>query len=262
VILAVCIRTSASYPRQRKPSCEHFKGIGRQWVQTERQLSASPTISAYLYMVEGRLAEAEKVFQQSLQEKRETLGPDDIETCHALTGLGTVYLAQGRLAEAEDIYRQALQGHEKDPTILLAIGNLGLVYMQQGNETGAERMLRQALEGQQKLLGVDHHATIDIINNLAFLARNQGKLDEAEALCIQALQGFFEKGLGADSPATLNAVENLAEIYTEMGRLDDSKRTYLRALDGFEALYGRSNARCQGILKALADMGNGQGDDV
>ena len=54
------------------------------------------------------------------------------------------------------------------------------------------------------------------VNNVAGVLENQGKLDEAKAMCERALAGF-ERTLGADHPSTLMTVKNLADLLNEIG---------------------------------------------
>jgi len=56
-------------------------------------------------------------------------------------------------------------------------------------------MYVRALAGYEKTLGPDHTSTLDTVNNLGLLYRNQGKLAEAEQMYVRALAGK-EKALG------------------------------------------------------------------
>jgi tetratricopeptide (TPR) repeat protein len=46
------------------------------------------------------------------------------------------------------------------------------------------------LQGYEKAWGPDHASTLDMVNNLGLLYADQGKLDEAEKMYQQALQGY------------------------------------------------------------------------
>ena len=54
-----------------------------------------------LYKSQGKLDEAEKMYQWSLQGKEEALGPDHTSTLNTVTNLGSLYTDQGKLDEAE-----------------------------------------------------------------------------------------------------------------------------------------------------------------
>jgi tetratricopeptide (TPR) repeat protein len=69
----------------------------------------------------------------------------------------------------------------------------------------AEEMYMRALKGKEKALSVDHTSTLDTVNNLGNLYKNQGKLDEAEEMYMRALKGK-EKTLGVEYTSTLDTV--------------------------------------------------------
>ncbi|KAF2726723.1 HET-domain-containing protein, partial [Polyplosphaeria fusca] len=63
-----------------------------------------------LYADQGRLAEAEAMYDRALQGKEEALGAKHTSTLSTVNNLGNLYADQGRLAEAEAMYDRALQG--------------------------------------------------------------------------------------------------------------------------------------------------------
>jgi tetratricopeptide (TPR) repeat protein len=62
-------------------------------------------------------------------------------------------------------------------------------------------------------LGPDHISTLDTINNLGALYRNQDKYSEAEKMYQRALDGY-KKAWGPDHIFTLDTVNNLGNLYT------------------------------------------------
>jgi len=62
-------------------------------------------------------------------------------------------------------------------------------------------------------LGPDHTLTLNTVNNLGLLYKDQGKLKEAEEMLLRALIAY-EKALGPDHISTLNTVNNLGLLYT------------------------------------------------
>jgi len=50
-------------------------------------------------------------------------------------------------------------------------------------------MYELALQGREEALGPKHMLTLDTVNNLGILYKNQGKLAEAEQMYNRALQG-------------------------------------------------------------------------
>jgi tetratricopeptide (TPR) repeat protein len=66
-----------------------------------------------LYRDQGRLAEAEAMYQQALARYEKALGPEHTSTLQTVNNLGVLYWNQDKLDEAEVIYQRALAGREK-----------------------------------------------------------------------------------------------------------------------------------------------------
>jgi tetratricopeptide (TPR) repeat protein len=62
----------------------------------------------------------------------------------------------------------------------------------------AEQIHLQALEGSEEVLGSDNTLTLNTVNSLGNLYKDQGKLAEAEKMYERALEGY-EKALGAST---------------------------------------------------------------
>jgi Tetratricopeptide repeat len=78
----------------------------------------------------------------------------------------------------------------------------------------AEAMYMRALQGKEKMWGPEHTSTLDTVNNLGVLYRDQGKTAEAEAMYVRALQGY-QKALGTDHPRTQVIIRNLDQCYAQ-----------------------------------------------
>jgi tetratricopeptide (TPR) repeat protein len=199
----------------------------------------------HLYADQGKLDEAEKMYQRALQGKEKAWGPDHTSTLDTVHNLGNLYKSQGKLDEAEKMYQQALHGCEKawglDHTSTLnTVNNLGNLYKSQGKLDEAEKMYQRALQGKEKAWGPDHTSTLSTVYNLGNLYTDQGKLDEAEKMYQRALQGF-EKAWGPDHTSTLSTVNNLGLLYKFQGKLDEAEKMYQRALQGYEKALGVDN---------------------
>jgi tetratricopeptide (TPR) repeat protein len=72
-------------------------------------------------------------------------------------------------------------------------------------------MYRRALKEREKALGPEHTSTLDTVNNLGILYRDQGKLAEAELIFQRALKER-EKALGPEHKSTLDMVNNLGTL--------------------------------------------------
>ena len=94
-----------------------------------------------LYIHQGKLVEAERMYQLALKGYEKAWSPDH-------------------------------------PSTLLAVNDLGNLYRDQGKLTEAERMFQRALLGYENALGPEHTSTLATINYLGVLYATQDKLAE------------------------------------------------------------------------------------
>ncbi|GMG55404.1 unnamed protein product [Aspergillus oryzae var. brunneus] len=216
-----------------------------------------------LYSDQGKMKEAEEMYQRALAGYEKALGPDHTSTLRTVNNLGILYTDQGKLQEAEEMYQRALAGKEKalgpDHTSTLdTVNNLGLLYAHQGKLKEAEEMYQRALAGYEKALGPDHTFTLDTVNNLGLLYADQGKLKEAEEMYQRALAGY-EKALGPNHSSTLRTVNNLGILYTDQGKLQEAEEMYQRALAGYEKALGPGHTSTLTTVNNLGNLYSNQG---
>jgi tetratricopeptide (TPR) repeat protein len=197
------------------------------------------------YQEQGKLSEAERMYEPALRGKEAALGSDHTSTLGAVTSLGALYQRQGKLVEAERMYQRALRGYEEalgpnHTSTLKVVSNLGSLYKDQGKLAEAEKMCQQALRGIEEALGPNHMFTLQIVHNLGNLYADQGKLAEAEKMYKRALQGK-EEALGPNHTSTLDTVNNLGNLYAKQGKLAEAEKMYERALRGSEGALGPSH---------------------
>ncbi|KAI9037125.1 uncharacterized protein KD926_000842 [Aspergillus affinis] len=209
-----------------------------------------------LYSDQGKLKEAEEMYQRALAGKEQALGPDHTSTLRTVNNLGLLYSDQGKLKEAEEMYQRALAGKEQalgpDHTSTLdTVHNLGNLYKDQGKLKEAEEMYQRALAGKEQALGPDHTSTLDTVHNLGNLYSDQGKLKEAEEMYQRTLAGY-EQALGPDHTFTLDTVHNLGTLYSDQGKLKEAEEMYQRALAGYEQALGSDHIS---TLRAVGNLG-------
>lgn len=141
----------------------------------------------------GRLAQAEQIYRQILQQQ-----PNHVDV---LNLMGVIFCQAGNLLEGINLYRQALS---LQPAHVQARDNLGLALWKQGKQSVEEAifMARQA-------------AVIDANNpevhfNLATMLREQGKLDDAVTSYLHAL---------AVQPHHVRVLQSLAATLHAQGKL-------------------------------------------
>ncbi|KAH7012086.1 kinesin light chain [Microdochium trichocladiopsis] len=216
-----------------------------------------------LYKDQGKLSEAEKMYLRALYEYEKALGPDHTSTFSTVNNLAILYSNQGKLDEAEKMYLRALDGKEKalgpnHTSTLTTVENLGSLYKDQGKLSEAEKMYLRALHGYERALGPHHPAMSTTVNNLGNLYKDQGKLDEAEKMFLWALE-MKERLFEPNHPSTLTTVNNLGSLYKDQGKLSEAEKMYLRALHGYERALGTDHTSTLTIVENLGSLYKDQG---
>jgi len=62
---------------------------------------------------QGKLVEAEQMYQRALQGYEKAWGPEHTSTLDTVNNLGNLYADQGKLIEAEQMYQRALQARRR-----------------------------------------------------------------------------------------------------------------------------------------------------
>ena len=116
----------------------------------------------------------------------------DVETAAEAVGDTLVYSSKPNpafLATDEwqpDLVRDELRGQpEVQATLMQAIGN---VYRNLGLYDLAEPLLHEALNERRRVLGNDHPAVAQSLNNLGVVLRQRGDYEGAEPLFNEALE--------------------------------------------------------------------------
>ncbi|CAN9173050.1 unnamed protein product [Alternaria alternata] len=216
-----------------------------------------------LYYDQGKLGEAEQMYERTLRGKEEALGVGHSSTLTTVNNLGLLYKDQGRLGEAEKMYDRALRGKEEalgvgHSSTFDTVNNLGLLYKDQGRLGEAEKMYERALRGY-KALGLDNNApTLNTVNNLGVLYAAQGRLGEAEKMYERALRGR-EEALGPNHTSTLDSIVSFANLYAAQGRLGEAEKMYDRALRGKEEALGVGHSSTLQTVNNLGALYYSQG---
>ena len=116
------------------------------------------------------------------------------------------------------------------------INEEGFRLYQQGAYDRAEQFFREALEMVETFGPKDTRVAM-VLNNLANLCHNQGKLDEAEQHYQRALDIRREQ-YGPDHPFVAQSLNNMASLYRELGRLDEAETFLQKVLTIAEAIVG------------------------
>jgi CHAT domain-containing protein len=208
-----------------------------------------------VYRKQGRLAEAEKAFDQAYEIYRKVLGEQHASTVIAANNLGEILEKEGIYERAEPYMRGALLGAQKafgetHPTTLATMNNLGLLYESQGVFDKAEPLYKSVVTILGKAGGPRNPETVASVNNLAYLYLLEGQYDKAAEMFRQVLTAW-EKAYGPKHINTLKALNNLARATGKAGHTAEAEKLFDRALAGRRAALGE---RHMDTLRSMHDL--------
>jgi eukaryotic-like serine/threonine-protein kinase len=112
---------------------------------------------------------------------------------------------------------------DNHPSTLQTKNHLGVLFREQGQHDEAEKLLAEARDIRQTTLGHDHPATLESKHELAVLYMAQSKFDKAEPLLLEAFHGRESK-LGPEHPRTVDTLKQLIQLYDAMNKPDEVKK--------------------------------------
>ena len=148
--------------------------------------------------------------------------------------IASVATSKEDLAKAEEMLSLSLKEAErsgsKDSRLAAVLNCLAQVYEKQGKFEEAQPLYERVLAIDEKVLGKEHSAIINDLDNLAVTLVKQKKYKEAEALFKRAV-ALNEKIYGKDHPRTANDLSYLVLIYDIQGDTEKAREHAARALE-------------------------------
>lgn len=100
--------------------------------------------------------------------------------------------------------------------------------------------------------------TLEAVEEIGHLFRNQGKLVEAQKIYTHALQEY-EETLGPKHKSTLRVAYNLSRVYKSQGKLSEAEKMSREVLQGFEEALGPTHESTLSTINILANLYKRQG---
>jgi eukaryotic-like serine/threonine-protein kinase len=210
----------------------------------------------------GHYTEAAQIFEQSLAVGRRILGEQHPHTLGLANNLAATYLELGRYGEAESLLREVIAGRtrvlgESHEQTAMSVHNLGVTLAEQARWGEAEEQLRHAVAVRETIPG-DQQGALYSNSYLADVLRDQGRLDEAEALYLETIHRQRE-AFGADDGDTLKTMSGLAELRLRQGDLSAAEELVAEILEPQQRARGEAHPDTIGSLTLLARIRNRQG---
>jgi tetratricopeptide (TPR) repeat protein len=180
--------------------------------------------------LQGKHAEAEKRFGETLALAQKVLGPEHPVSMNILVDMGRMFyrqrrfdLAESSAAKALDVRRRVLGSEHRDTA--LAAADLAIALHAQGKFAAGEAPARESLAIAGKVWPQESWKRLRAIALLGGTLAGQKKFAEAEPLLLQASRGLI--GMKASIPAPErfiadDAREWLVEMYKSWGKPDQA----------------------------------------
>jgi tetratricopeptide (TPR) repeat protein len=186
---------------------------------------------ALLYGVQGKLAQAEELYNKVLEGQSRVLGEEHPDTVATMNNLAALFVEEGKNAEAERLstktvaIRRRVLG-EDHPDTLRSVTTLGLASIHLGKNEEAEALLRTALEKYRKV-SPDSWERYNCESVLGASLIGQRKYQEAERLVIGGYEGMVQRRatIPAGSRLAVNeAGRRIVRLYESWGHRDKARQ--------------------------------------
>jgi eukaryotic-like serine/threonine-protein kinase len=171
--------------------------------------------------------------------------------------LGNVYRRLGALDKAEQLLMDAIQIRRSiygniNLEIASNLSRIGSLQTDQGDYEGSIETLRKALNIQQKLLGDDHHDTVDTMNNLANALQASNRINESELLYRKIIS--INRNHEDRQEYLATNLTNLGNLLSEQENYTEAEQLLNEALEIRQRILGREHPRTAVTLNNLAQM--------
>ncbi|CAM9754953.1 unnamed protein product, partial [Pylaiella littoralis] len=217
----------------------------------------------FLFQIQGKYAEAQRLFERALAINEVALGVDHPSTITSRAWMADLYQKQGLLDKASPLLeeivsaRERVEGHDH-PNVASALNNRAGLLESQGKYAEADPLYLRAIEIGEKTLGPDHPDLATRLNNRAGLLKSEGNFLQAEPL-FKRTQEIFEKSLGQDHPNVATVLNNRAQLLESQGKYDQADPLFSRAIKIWEVALGPDHPQVATGLNNRAGLLESQG---
>ncbi|UKZ83746.1 hypothetical protein TrVFT333_011556 [Trichoderma virens FT-333] len=194
----------------------------------------------------GKYEEAEKLFRETAEGRKTTLGVNNPDTLWSKHHLAESLYHQGKYEEAENVFREAAEGRKislgvNNPDTLWSKHRRAESLYRQGKYNEAETIFRETAEGRKDGLGVHNPDTLWSKHYLAESLYHQGKYEEAETIFRETAEGR-KISLGANNPDTLWSKHRLAESLYHQEKYNEAETIFRETAEGRKVTLGADDS--------------------
>ena len=215
-----------------------------------------------LYEQLGLFDEAQELFRQALEQRRQLYGPNHLEVAESLYHYGRASARKEEFGKAEESFRQALairrdQLSEGHLDVLTSLNSLALVLHETGDYAHAESLYREAAAKNLRWLGPSHRQTIKTQYNLALLLHDKGEDGEAEPLFRRVLAISQRDG---DEDEEAEVKDLLGQTLHAAGKLEEAEEMLRSSFEQRLKIYGEEHPFVARSESHLGDLLRQKGD--
>ena len=228
---------------------------------TAETLASDPPVQAELlhnlaniYQQLGKLAEADSLYAQSLERRREYFGENSTEVAESLVAIGLLRVDQARLEDGEALVRDGLALAEsllapEHPTVIAASLALGQTLRERGAHDEAITILAQTVEhlAATGSVPMDQAAALSELAKAHYAA---GHYDDSASIYRDVLQRH-RAIVGNAHPLVAGDIASLAAIEQDLGYYDKAEMLAREALAINERYYGVESPHTADNLTSL-----------
>ena len=231
----------------------------------QRRLTGQPAVQSRLMQTLGTVHlqlgmsdQARALFQQAVQIREKTYGPNDTLVAESLNGLGDAARAKGDFALADSAYARTLAIREaafgpESKEVASTLASIAVLRTRQGHLPEAESLYRRVLPIDERLRAPDDQSLLRRRSGLANVYYAQGRLVEAESLFRQVYV-VQRRAFGADHYDVASTLNNLGGTYYQMGRYEDALRSYEEARPVYERSLGPAHPNVFGLYNNIGEV--------
>lgn len=181
---------------------------------------------ARIYFYQGRLGEAEKLCEETIEIGEAKFDNEDHIFLIAKIDLAELHWKKGQEEDSERTLTQISEIYERKdkdypPEMLIGMYRLAYTYAYQERWDKAEKLQLDVFEASKIEFGHDDPRTLLFMKILAMIYDEQGRLEDAERLLAQVFN-TSKKKFGEDHPFTLAIMTDLALFWRDLERNEDA----------------------------------------
>jgi tetratricopeptide (TPR) repeat protein len=227
-----------------------------QWKPLDPRVAQAHEDLADYYSAEGRYADAEKIYQKTLELKEDMLGRANPAIIPAVDDVARVSFAQMKYDQAADLIGRELRIMEReygdnDPKLVPSLEQVARVLEAASKYPDAERFLTRAIAIREKASGGESAELAPDLTQLARVNVEKHNATGAEELYRRVL-AIEQKKYSVSSPELLPALDALAALALEQHR--DAEPLLKQTLSIREGNLGPNNIEVARNLDKLADI--------